>query len=457
MKKFLVSENERLNILKQYGLLSEQIEEYPLQPGGTPGINKFQTWSNTTKDWTKNIKYTKKNPYRPINDPYEYAYEFSNSGFKLFARVKTTKNKFPELPAKENEWVDITYNKKAREAINKKYGTNIIFPKSPYPINQDNLQNIPQNTKDISNKNLSTIIDKNIPNTQYTNYNCIPDLYKPFAYIITTNKKYFSTYFKLTPEFLISLTKITLGILNNETFALGGGIINKSLKDLGAETLLGLGDAGKNILNAGVNAYNKFTGKNNEPSLGHGQFKKSTWNDIASSRLGADEKRLDPTYSAFGVLINLIKNYKIAVKNGLATTPSKNHLLEKYKTVSYIPTTGNHALDMAIISHNFNPGTMLHKWCKTSHELYLTNCKNTSPLTIFKNQNSFEKFSKGAFMSSVTDEKLKTNPGSVTIFNDKPIPDFLPNLSSSLNSKSHTTISYLTNAIKFYEGLSCIK
>ena len=57
MKKFVVSENERLNILKQYGLLFEQIEEYPLQPGGIPGPDKFQTWNNVTKDWLKNIHY----------------------------------------------------------------------------------------------------------------------------------------------------------------------------------------------------------------------------------------------------------------------------------------------------------------------------------------------------------------------------------------------------------------
>jgi hypothetical protein len=457
MKKFVVSENERLNILKQYGLLFEQIEEYPLQPGGIPGPDKFQTWNNVTKDWLKNIKYTKENPYRPFRDPYEYAYEFSNSGFKLFTRKQMPKNKFPGLPTKENEWVDITYNTKARESIEKKYGENIIFPKSPYPTTQDNLQNMTQNTKDISNKKLSPLIDKNISNTPYNDYNCVPDIYKPFVYIITTNKKYFSDYFNTSPEFLISLCKITLGILNNETFGLGGGIINKSVKDLGMETLLGLGDVGKKILSMGIYVFNKITNRDMEPSLGHGQFKKSSWESIASSRLGDDAKRLNPTYSAFGTLIYLTQNYKLAIKNGLATTPSRNHLLEKYKTITYIPTTGNHALDMAIIAHNFGQTKALSPWCKTSHELYLTNCKNNTPYQIFKTSNDFENFSKGAFMRSVTDENLKKEPGNVTIFKDKTVLDFLPNLSSSSSSKSHTTISYLTNAIKFYEGLNFIK
>jgi hypothetical protein len=248
-----------------------------------------------------------------------------------------------------------------------------------------------------------------------------------------------------------------LGILNNETFGLGGGIINKSVKDLGMETLLGLGDVGKKILSMGIYVFNKITNRDMEPSLGHGQFKKSSWESIASSRLGDDAKRLNPTYSAFGTLIYLTQNYKLAIKNGLATTPSRNHLLEKYKTITYIPTTGNHALDMAIIAHNFGQTKALSPWCKTSHELYLTNCKNNTPYQIFKTSNDFENFSKGAFMRSVTDENLKKEPGNVTIFKDKTVLDFLPNLSSSSSSKSHTTISYLTNAIKFYEGLNCIK
>jgi hypothetical protein len=141
----------------------------------------------------------------------------------------------------------------------------------------------------------------------------------------------------------------------------------------------------------------------------------------------------------------------------IVSDPSNLANLEKYKTITYIPTTGNHALDMAIIAHNFGQTKALSPWCKTSHELYLTNCKNNTPYQIFKTSNDFENFSKGAFMRSVTDENLKKEPGNVTIFKDKTVLDFLPNLSSSSSSKSHTTISYLTNAIKFYEGLNCIK
>lgn len=284
--------------------------------------------------------------------------------------------------------------------------------------------------------------------TTYDNkYNCVQHSYKLFVDLILTNIEKYSKYLNLDKNTIILLVKATLGIIKRESQY--GKYIE--IPDVGAQFLIQIG------LGSIIDKVSKIT--NSSPSLGPSQITKEFWfSNNLDKIIGPYEKAFKTTESAFGVLITLSNKYKKAIQNKISTTPSTNDTLQKYGVIKHINGTNNHALDMAILSHNFGEEKTIYPYCKTSHPLFLALChKNTEKL--FNTEESFNEYKKNSSLYKILSQNPKnssllTNPGTIKVDKTKPIYNYMPNLSAGLNL--HTSIGYVEYVANEIKNLNCI-
>jgi hypothetical protein len=168
---------------------------------------------------------------------------------------------------------------------------------------------------------------------------------------------------------LILLTKASIGIIGRESKF--GEFTEKS--DTFSETLRGAGLG--SLVDWGIK---KIYGKNKTQSLGLGQFTPETWKRYGLDKtIGDYNSSFNSINQGLGVLYSLSYRYKKALTNGLKQEPSVNPVLMKYGLLSKINGTGNHALDMSILSHNMPEEKTLFPYCTTNHPLYSSPCNKS--------------------------------------------------------------------------------
>ena len=286
------------------------------------------------------------------------------------------------------------------------------------------------------------------PLTTYDNkYNCVQHSYKLFVDLILTNMEKYSKYLNLDKNIIILLLKATLGIIKRESKY--GNYVE--IPDVGAQFLIKIG------LGSIVDKVSKI--RNSSPSLGPSQITKEFWfSNNLDKIIGPYEDAFKTTESAFGVLITLANKYKKAIQNKISTMPSTNDTLQKYGVIKYINGTNNHALDMAILSHNFGEEKTIYPYCRTSHPLFFALChKDTEKL--FNTEESFNNYKKNSSLYKILSQNPKnssllTNPGTIKIDNTKPVYNYMPNLSAGLNL--HTSIGYVEYVANEIKNLKCI-
>lgn len=270
-------------------------------------------------------------------------------------------------------------------------------------------------------------------------YPCVPSNVTSFVDYVMNNKSLLMKTLGIDLPTLLLMTKASLGILGRETKF--GEYTETS--DAFSEILRsgGLGS----VVDWGLNKL--YPGKTQ--SLGLGQFTPDTWKEYGLDKtIGDYNKSFDEISQGLGVLYTLNTRYKKALENGLTTQPSENPTLSKYGVINKINGTGNHALDMAILSHNMPRDKTLFKYCKTNHPLYATPCWKTvySP---YDNKESFNPNT--PLLQKVTDPKLKQFPGQLTVNKNEVIPNFFPNL----KGPQHSAIGYVEEVAKYIRSFSC--
>jgi hypothetical protein len=268
---------------------------------------------------------------------------------------------------------------------------------------------------------------KNYQQQLYPNKNtklsCVSNEMKFFVNYVLNNTESLSKQLNLDVKNLLYFTKLSLGVMSRETKQGAATEFRDKIGEFARSTFgFGFGDQ----------------------SLGHAQFTADTWKKYGlDKRIGPYNDSFTSKKQGLGALFMLNDNYKKILSLGLQTGPSVNPILTKYGVISKIDGTGNNALDLAIISHNFNPTLTMTKYCKTSHPLYMASCNEpTKKIKYDPNSNLLKK---------VTDPNLKKNPGTVTVYTTQVVPNYFPNLAGP----SHTAIGYLEEVVKKANTYNC--
>jgi hypothetical protein len=278
------------------------------------------------------------------------------------------------------------------------------------------------------------------PNTLQKTYSCVPDNAKLFVNYVIINKNLLTKKLNVDYKTLILLTKASVGIMGRETKF--GNFTE--FYDTASETLRGAG------LGSLVDWYIKRKyGEKGTQSIGISQFTPETWKRYGLDKsIGDFDSSLDTISMGLGTLYSLTNRYKRALSNGLKPEPSVNPILKKYGVIQHIKGTGNHALDMSILSHNMPEQKTIYPYCTTNHPLYAAPCRNTK-ISPFKSKEKFNPES--ALLSKVTDPKLKNFPGVLTVNTSDIIPNYFPNL----GGPKHTGIGYVEEVAKYINSYNC--
>jgi len=272
------------------------------------------------------------------------------------------------------------------------------------------------------------------------NYSCVPDSVNLFVDYVMTNKNLLMKKLNIDYKTLILLTKASIGIMGRETKF--GSYTESS--DTFSETLRGIGLG--SLVDWGLK---KRYGENASQSLGISQFTPQAWKRYGLDKsIGDYDSSLGLISQGLGTLYSLTNRYKRALSNGLNPEPSVNPILKKYGVIQHIKGTGNHALDMSILSHNMPEQKTIYPYCTTNHPLYAAPCRNTK-ISPFKSKEKFNPNS--ALLSKVTDPKLKNFPGVLTVNTSDIIPNYFPNL----GGPKHSGIGYVEEVAKYISSYNC--
>ena len=277
------------------------------------------------------------------------------------------------------------------------------------------------------------------PTKETTFYGCVPGNLSLFVDYVMTNKKLLMKKLNLDSKNLILLTKASLGIVGRESkfgnYTEGWDTFSETLRGFGLGSLVDWG-------------LKKKYG-NRQQSLGLGQFTADTWKRYGLDKsIGDYDSSFGIVNQGLGVLYSLSNRYKRALSNGLKTEPSVNPILSKYGLIKQIKGTGNHALDMAILSHNMPEEKTLYTYCTTNHPLYAGPC-NKSKVTPYKTKEAFNPKSK--LLIKVTDPNLKKFPGELTVNQSGVIPNYFPNL----GGPGHSGLGYVEEVATFMKSFNC--
>jgi len=168
-----------------------------------------------------------------------------------------------------------------------------------------------------------------------------------------------------------------------------------------------------------------------------------------------DNTSFNTTQQGLAVLYGLKKRYDLALQKGLKNEPSTNQILLKYGIIKSVDGTGNNALDLAIVGHNFGD-EIINKYAQTSHPLYATTIGQTtwSPFQSEKSFNTWASRSKLMQSKNVPDE-LKKFPGKLQVTSNI-LPNYFPNKTASITTPSHTSLGYLEGVVKHMNNFGCL-
>jgi hypothetical protein len=275
-------------------------------------------------------------------------------------------------------------------------------------------------------------------------YSCVPDSVNLFVDYVMTNKNLLMKKLNVDYKTLILLTKASIGIMGRET-KFGN---YTEFSDTASEKLRGIGLG--SIFDWGIKKYNQYSGeKPITQSLGMAQFTPKTWERYGLDKsIGDYNSSFNTINQGLGVLYSLNNRYKKALSNGLKPEPSVNPILSKYGLLTKINGTGNHALDMSILSHNMPEEKTIYPYCTTNHPLYASPCykSKTKP---YNDKESFKPNSK--LLQKVTDPKLKQFPGELIVNQTNIITNYFPNLSGP----DHSGIGYVEEVAKYIKSYNC--
>ena len=300
-----------------------------------------------------------------------------------------------------------------------------------------------QSRYDLVNFNQTPKVTKPSEKKPIKTLSCVPSNLSVFVSYVINNSQMLMKNMNIDYKTLILLTKVSIGIIGRETKF--GTIQTKG--DVASEMLRGAG-AGS-LVDWGMKVYRELGGKEKSQSLGLGQFRPEAWAEYGLDKLVGDyNESFDVISQGLAVLYTLSSRYKTALNNKLTTSPSVNPILSQYGVVDNINGTGNHALDMAILSHNMPIDKTLFAYCKTNHPLYAAPCSKTvySP---FEKKESFNPNS--PLLQKVKDPKLKQFPGQLTVKRTEVIPNFFPNL----KGPQHSAIGYVEEVSKYIKIYTC--
>ncbi len=271
-------------------------------------------------------------------------------------------------------------------------------------------------------------------------YSCLPGNTSLFVDYVISNKNLLIKKLKIDYKTLILLTKASIGIMGRETKF---GSYTEST-DTFSEILRGVGLG--SLVSWGMK---KRYGENTTQSLGISQFTPEAWKKYGLDKsIGDYDSSLGLISQGLGTLYSLTNRYDKALSNGLKSEPSVNPILKKYGVVQQIKGTGNHALDMAILSHNMPEQKTIYPYCTTNHPLYAAPCYK-SKVTPFSTKEKFNP--KSSLLQKVTDPKLKNFPGELTVNTSDVIPNYFPNL----GGPSHSAIGYVEEVAKYIKSFNC--
>ena len=295
-----------------------------------------------------------------------------------------------------------------------------------------------------------------LDNYQYSNrrpqvnygkkFSCIPKQVLSFVAYIDNYSQVLQEKLNIDLDTLILLTKASVGILGRETTF---GTYTE-LSDTFAELTRKLGFGG------GVDYYLKKFKDGRQQSLGMGQITKNYWEqNNLNAELGDYNTSFNTTQQGLAVLYGLKKRYDLALKKGLKNEPSTNQILLKYGIIESVDGTGNNALDLAIVGHNFGDG-IINKYAQTSHPLYATTIGQTtwSPFESEESFNTWASRSKLIQSKKVPDE-LKKFPGKLQVTNNI-LPNYFPNKTASITTPSHTSLGYLEGVVEYMNTFGCL-
>jgi hypothetical protein len=281
--------------------------------------------------------------------------------------------------------------------------------------------------------------------------NCVREEIWPFVKYVLENKLKISKDLGVDSKTLGELTKASVGIIGKESFF-------GRYKTQSDEFLLGQ-KQNSSLLSSTLDFF--FSLAKKKPSLGMAQFQEETWNYYKLNKRVGDyaKSAKDPKLQGLAVLFSLCDRYKMALKIGLKKEPSQNQILEKYGVITKIKGTGNNALDLSILAHNWGE-SVITKWCETSNPLFASPFK-IKEIQPFKTEQSFKDWSsKSSLMKEVKDPNLRKFPGKLRTFPDKIIPNYFPNLIGESDSRSNggkkTSIGYLESVCSYMKDLQCL-
>lgn len=282
--------------------------------------------------------------------------------------------------------------------------------------------------EDNLNRNRPAVDNTRVHRKQYIlggkNLPCVTNQdMKFFVNYVLTNINNLSKQLNLDTKNVLYFTKLALGIMSRET-------------KQGSATELGdtAGEFFRSTFGMGFGSQ----------SLGFAQFTEDTWKKYGlDKKIGPYNDSFSAIKQGLAAMYMLNDNYKKLLSIGLQTGPSVNPILTKYGLIGKIDGTRNNALDLAIVSHNFNASLTMTKYCRTSHPLYMASCnESTKKINYDPNSNLLKK---------VTDPNLKKDPGTVKVFTSDVIVNYFPNLSGP----SHTAIGYLEEVVKKANTYNC--
>ena len=277
------------------------------------------------------------------------------------------------------------------------------------------------------------------PTKETTFYGCVPGNLSLFVDYVMSNKKLLMKKLNLDSKNLILLTKASLGIIGRESkfgnYTEGWDTFSETLRGIGLGSLVDWG------LKKNMEIVNKVQVLDNLLKiLGKTYGLDKSIGDYNSS--------FNVINQGLGVLYTLSNRYKRALSNGLKTEPSVNPILSKYGLIGKIKGTGNHALDMAILSHNMPEEKTLYTYCTTNHPLYAGPC-NKSKVNPYKTKEAFNPKSK--ILMKVTDPNLKKFPGELTVNQSGVISNYFPNL----GGPGHSGLGYVEEVATFMKSFNC--
>ncbi|NBV27705.1 hypothetical protein EBS02_01630 [bacterium] len=285
---------------------------------------------------------------------------------------------------------------------------------------------------------------------------CVKEEIWPFVFYVLGNKSELSKQLKVDSKTLGDLTKASVGIIGKESL-FGKYTTQKDEFILSQKENPGL-------ISSAIDSISSKLDK--KPSLGMAQFQEETWKKHnLDKRVGSfASSAKDAKLQGLAVLYSLFDRYQMALKNGLQKQPSKNQILEKYGLIQKINGTGNNALDLSILGHNWG-NDVITKWCETSHPLFAAPVSalvgQQKEFQPFKTEESFKNWAaNSSLMQKVKDPNLKKFPGKLQAFPDKIIPNYFPNLTGGSDWRSgggkRTSIGYLEGVCTFMKDLACL-